>query len=216
MANEAKYWILANQAAKELGWLPETIFSQWTWETAHFTSPNLQNNNNIAGQTWYPGCGHDKGTARPAKEGGYYIKYADAAQGYVEFIKRNIGRYGNVSKQKTVEGQIDQIAKDGWAADKNYANGLKSVHQSNIKKGFYNLPRASAPAPKPVPKPAPKPVPKPAPKPAPKPKPKTYTIVKGDTLSGIAVKTGVSVATLKKLNGLKSDLIYAGHILKLN
>jgi hypothetical protein len=90
MSNEAKYWILANKAAKELGWLPETVFTQWAWETAHFTSSNLKQNNNIAGQTWYQNCGHEKGSARPANEGGWYIKYDDAAQGYVEFIKKNI------------------------------------------------------------------------------------------------------------------------------
>lgn len=47
-------------------------------------------------------------------------------------------------------------------------------------------------------------------------KPKTYTIAKGDTLSGIALKTNVSVSQLKKLNGLKSDTIYPGHVLKLS
>lgn len=141
MANEAKYWILANKAAKKLGWLPETIFTQWAWETSHFTSHNLLENNNIAGQTWYEGCGHEKGSARPIKEGGYYIKYDDAAQGYVEFIQKNIKRYGNVSSATSVDAQIDLIAHDGWAADPNYAKGLKSLHQFNIKQGFYNLPR---------------------------------------------------------------------------
>jgi membrane-bound lytic murein transglycosylase D len=37
------------------------------------------------------------------------------------------------------------------------------------------------------------------PKPA-TPKTKTYTVKKGDTLSGIAKKLGISMATLKKLN----------------
>lgn len=43
----------------------------------------------------------------------------------------------------------------------------------------------------------------------------TYTVVSGDTLSGIAVKTGVSVAELKSINGLTSDLILVGQVLKL-
>jgi hypothetical protein len=144
MSNEAKYWILANKAAKQIGWLAETVFTQWAWETAHFTSANLKNNNNIAGQTWYSGCGHEKGTPRPKGEGGYYIKYKDAAQGYVEFIKNNIRRYGNVSGAHTVETQIELIAKDGWAADPNYAKGLKSLHQQNMKNGVYKLPREGA------------------------------------------------------------------------
>lgn len=144
MANEAKFWILANQAAKETGWKAETIFTQWQWETAHFTSSNLRNNNNIAGQTWYAGCGLPKGSARPKNEGGFYIKYSDAAQGYVEFIKKN-HRYDDVKLGKTVEEQIDRIAANGWAADKNYAKGLKSVHHANLEKKVYDLPRSDAP-----------------------------------------------------------------------
>lgn len=50
---------------------------------------------------------------------------------------------------------------------------------------------------KPVP---PKPTPKPTPKPKPKPATKTYTIKRGDTLSGIASKLHVSMTTIKKLN----------------
>jgi hypothetical protein len=154
MANEAKYWILANKAAKAIGWLPETIFTQWAWETAHFTSANLLKNNNIAGQTWTKANPMSiRGTARPANEGGYYIKYSDAAQGYVDFIKKN-HRYDGVKNAKTVEAQIDAIAKAGWAADKNYAVGLKSLHQSNIKHGYYKLPSTIVPKPVATKKPA--------------------------------------------------------------
>lgn len=42
-----------------------------------------------------------------------------------------------------------------------------------------------------------------------------YTVKKGDTLSKIASKHGVSVATLKKRNGLKSDNIRVGQKLKI-
>ncbi len=42
-----------------------------------------------------------------------------------------------------------------------------------------------------------------------------YTVRKGDTLSSIARKHGVSVATLKKRNGLKSDNIRVGQKLKI-
>jgi hypothetical protein len=145
MANEAKYWILANKAAKQLGWLAETIFTQWSWETAHFTSANLLNNNNIAGQTWTSANPTSmRGTARAEKEGGYYIKYADPVQGYVDFIKKN-HRYDGVKNAKSVEAQIDAIAKAGWATDPHYAAGLKSLHQYNIQHGYYKLPREEAP-----------------------------------------------------------------------
>ena len=43
----------------------------------------------------------------------------------------------------------------------------------------------------------------------------TYTIKKGDTLSAIANKSGTTVAALKKLNNLKSDLIFPNQVLLL-
>lgn len=45
---------------------------------------------------------------------------------------------------------------------------------------------------------------------------KSYTVVRGDTLSGIGAKTGVSWQTIAQLNGIKSPyIIYPGQILKL-
>lgn len=45
---------------------------------------------------------------------------------------------------------------------------------------------------------------------------KNYTIIKGDTLSGIAKAYGTTVAELKKINGIKNvNLIYAGDVIKI-
>lgn len=52
----------------------------------------------------------------------------------------------------------------------------------------------------------------------PKAKPKktrTHNIKWGDTLGGIAARYHTSVSAIKKLNGLKSDMIYAGRKLKI-
>ena len=45
---------------------------------------------------------------------------------------------------------------------------------------------------------------------------KSYTVVSGDTLWGVATKNNISVATLKTLNNLTSDVIYVGQILKIS
>ncbi len=44
----------------------------------------------------------------------------------------------------------------------------------------------------------------------------TYKVKSGDTLSGIAVKYKTTVASLKSLNGLKSDLIKVGQVLVIS
>jgi peptidoglycan endopeptidase LytE len=46
--------------------------------------------------------------------------------------------------------------------------------------------------------------------------PATYKVVAGDTLSKIAARFGTTVSRIKQLNGLQSDLIFAGQTLKLN
>lgn len=42
-----------------------------------------------------------------------------------------------------------------------------------------------------------------------------YTVVAGDTLSGIAVKNGTTVTAIKNANNLTSDMIYVGQVLKV-
>lgn len=43
----------------------------------------------------------------------------------------------------------------------------------------------------------------------------SYTVVRGDTLYGIARKRGSSVAKIKAANGLKSDVIRPGQVLRI-
>ena len=43
----------------------------------------------------------------------------------------------------------------------------------------------------------------------------SYTVKKGDTLSEIAVREKVSINTLRKINGLRSDFIKEGQTIAL-
>lgn len=57
--------------------------------------------------------------------------------------------------------------------------------------------------------------PKPKPKPKPKPTSITYTVKKGDTLSGIAKRYGSTVSKIRGANGISGSLIRPGQKLKV-
>lgn len=130
------WWGKAKEASTIIGWFPTVILAQWQHETGHFTSSNFLNNNNIAGQTWRSYMHESmRGTARPAAEGGYYIRYDDPVTGYVDFIQKN-GRYANVKLMGTEEQQIQEIAASGWAVDKKYAEKLIARLNGNKLQGY--------------------------------------------------------------------------------
>ena len=111
------YWKMAQEAGKQTGWDPIFIYSQWEIETGHFTSNVLRNDNNIAGQTWQNYMPENmKGSERPKDEGGNYIHYQNAVDGYVDFIKKN-PRYSDVKEKPTPEAQAKEVAQQGWAKD---------------------------------------------------------------------------------------------------
>ena len=78
----------------------------------------------------------------------------------------------------------------------------KQIDEGKVTPGTPTTPTPLPASPKPTPLPAkPKPLPKPLPKPSQPSTAKKYvTIKRGDTLSAIAKKAGISMTTLKKLN----------------
>jgi nucleoid-associated protein YgaU len=74
------------------------------------------------------------------------------------------------------------------------------IEDGVVTPGTPTTPKPTTPAPRPTPLPArPKPPVKPLPKPS-NPAKRYVTIKRGDTLSGIAKRSGISMARLKKLN----------------
>ena len=58
--------------------------------------------------------------------------------------------------------------------------------------------------------------PTPTPEPTPTPSGKTYTVQRGDTLSGIARKFGTTVSAIAQLNNIKDvNKIYVGQVLRI-
>jgi nucleoid-associated protein YgaU len=51
--------------------------------------------------------------------------------------------------------------------------------------------------------------------PLPTPTPLVYTVQRGDTLGGIALKFGVTVEAIQSLNNLSSTMIYVGEVLQI-
>jgi len=179
------YWVQAQKASKALGWDVLLVYSQWQLESSNFSSNNLKQNNNLAGQTWTPSLPLAmKGTARPAKEGGYYVKYTEASQGYIDFVNHN-PRYGKVGTGKIAEDQARILANAGWAGSTqkdydNYYNNLCALIKQN---------RAL------MPQPAPKPV-----TPPPAPKPVYDTVGTGDTFWSFAKQYNTTIDAIQKLN----------------
>lgn len=131
---EADYWQWALDASAGTGWDPIFILAQWRHETGNFTSSNFVKNNNIAGQTWTPKYPESmKGTARPRVESGWYLRYDDAVQGYVDFVNEN-PRYSKVKTLATAEQQLREVANQGWAVDPNYYNAISQMFNQLRKK----------------------------------------------------------------------------------
>ena len=78
---------------------------------------------------------------------------------------------------------------------------------------------SASPSPSPSVSPAPTRTPRPTVKPSPSttvpPAGGTYTVKSGDTLSGIAAQFGTTVKAIKDLNGLTSNIIHPGQVLKI-
>jgi peptidoglycan DL-endopeptidase LytE len=106
----------------------------------------------------------------------------------------NLMAWNNISSHLIYPGNVLKVSDPGSSAS-------------------VNVP--TEPAPVPAPTPAPAPAAQIVAPPAPPANTDVYTIKSGDTLSVIALRFKTTVAELKSLNNLRSDLIYVGQTIKV-
>lgn len=125
-----------------------------------------------------------------------YDTFEAGVKGYFDFISTT--RYANLKNANSAETYLATIKADGYATSNSYvANNMAIVLKYNLTK-YDNLEEAT-------------------PAPAPVPAETTYTVVKGDTLSGIAKKFSTSVNDLVSLNGIADpNKIRAGQVLRVS
>lgn len=158
-----------------------------------------------------------KGFCETLEAKGYYVGiYASDISGFQD--KMNIGelnaydkwvaRYGSTPKyvlsygmwQSSSSGRINGYNGnlDTDVAYKDYPSIIKSNGLNGYAGGTVT------------------PSPQPSPQPVPQPTETTYTVVAGDTLSGIASRYGTTYQELARINNIDNpNLIYAGQVIKI-
>jgi len=141
----------------------------------------------------------------------------DASGRYVDaWAAEGAGRYGrSINSDRTDDGRSDATA----APERRPPPPPRAESPSRPPKRTASTPPrpdkttakpAAKPASKPGAKPGAKPASKPAAKPAAKPRTASHTVKRGDSLSKLSQRYGVSIQAIKKANNLKSNLIQDG------
>ena len=113
------------------------LIAQLAFETAFFTDPKLKTLNNPGGISWNPNYnkrpGTSKGSLRPPKEGGYYVKFDNlktAIKDYIRIINKN-GSLGRPIQADTLENFVDRLKANTYftSPKEDYKRGLISINK---------------------------------------------------------------------------------------
>jgi len=113
------------------------LLAQIAFESAFFTDPKLKTLNNPAGITWNVNynkrSGTSKGSLRPPKEGGNYVKFDSletAIKDYLRIVNKK-GSLGKPTEASTLENFVDRLKANGYFTDdkQKYKTGLISINK---------------------------------------------------------------------------------------
>jgi flagellum-specific peptidoglycan hydrolase FlgJ len=113
------------------------LLAQLALESNYFTSNVYKLNNNPAGITWNNNYlkrfGTSKGSARPASEGGVYVKFdtlETAAKDYLRIVNKT-SKLGKPIEADTLENFVDRLKANGYFTDdkQKYKTGLISINK---------------------------------------------------------------------------------------
>lgn len=128
--------------------------------------------------------------------------------GFLDDVKKGLGYDDKDSVAENAKEKADEAKKKADEANKEAADRKAEADKAAKDAGKAPAPAPKAPAPKAPAPTKPAAAPKKAPAPAAQ---RTYTVKKGDTLSEIGAKYGVSYQKIAKANNIDNpDLIFPG------
>lgn len=199
---------------KEYGILPSLTIAQACIESK-FGTCALSPYFNFFGMKWTSKCGCeyvekmtteyiDGKPVRVKAKFRAYKSYEEGIEGYYKFIT-GYKRYKNLIGCKDAREACTLIQQDGWATSPVYAETLYNCIRTYNLERYDNYNNIKEPTPKPVPNPT-------------NDNEIYHTVVKGDTLWGLAKKylgDGVKWRKIMYYNNLSSTLIRVGQVLKI-
>lgn len=198
---------------REYGILPSLTIAQACIES-NFGVSKLSSHFNFFGMKWNSKCGTDwveymtteyinNKPVRVKAKFRAYKSYEDGIEGYYKFIT-GYKRYKNLIGCKDAREACTLIQQDGWATSPVYAETLYNCIRTYNLERYDTYNEIAEPVQKPVEKPVDVEL--------------THTVVKGDTLWGIARKylgDGVKWRKIMYYNNLSSTVIRVGQVLKI-
>ena len=120
-----RYWRAANISAGISGIPAEILYSQWSHETAGFTSELCQQYNNLAGVT------QTQGNDLPQPDGSFFYMKFDTLDDWARYFGKFIRLFAGAAEATTIEEYATALKNEGYFGDtlENYIDGMSAAYQ---------------------------------------------------------------------------------------